>query len=360
MRDHLLINYNQIVQDKLIDIKNEALAQILGASDSATLEQIRIEYLGKSKGKLTDILKSIPRLPESERAIVGQFANEVKTTIEEALVSQAKLVAKQREANIAKTEWIDVTAPGVYPSDGHLHIQTQVLHEILEAFKNLGYQVADSFDIETDYYNFTSLNMPKDAPSRDTQATFYLDCKNGKVPPGELLLHTQTSSMQVRIMEKTKPPIRVVVPGKCYRVDDVDASHGFEFWQIEGLLVDKNIKMSDLLGTMDYVLRKVYGQDIKIRFDATYFAFVEPGVQAFMSCTICRQKGCPFCKHTGWVEIMPAGMVHPNVIKAGGLDPKEWGGFAFALGLSRAAVLKTQIDDLRVLTNPDLRILKQF
>lgn len=348
------------MQDKLIDIKNEAVAQILAASNAASLEEIRVEYLGKSKGRLTLIIKKIPDLPDSERAIVGRFANEVKKTIEDVLASQGETLRSQKERNIAITEKIDVTLPGVLPPEGHLHPLTQSLHTMLDVFKSLGYQTADVFDIENDWYNFTSLNMLPNAPSRDTQATFYLDTRHSKTEPGEIVLHTQTSSMQVRIMEKTKPPLRVVVPGKCYRVDDVDPSHGFEFWQLEGLLIDKNIHMTDLLGTMEYALKGLYGPDIKVRFDSTYFAFVEPGVQAFMSCTICHQKGCAFCKNTGWVEIMPAGMVHPQVIRNAKLDPTEWGGFAFALGLGRAAVLKNQIDDLRLLTNPDLRILKQF
>ena len=348
------------MQDRLIDIKNEALAQILAAGDTGQLEQIRVEYLGKSQGKLTAIIKKIPSLPESERAIVGQFANEVKKTVSDALEHQLTSLQKTRAANIAETERIDVTLPAINSPIGNLHPQTQTLHEILDAFKLLGYQVADSFDIETDYYNFTSLNMGKNSPSRDTQATFYLDTRNTKIEPGEILLHTQTSSMQVRIMEKTPPPLRVIIPGKCFRVDDVDASHGFEFWQVEGLYIDQGVRMTDLLGTMEFVLKKIFGQEVKVRFDATYFAFVEPGVQAFMSCTICRQKGCSFCKNTGWVEIMPAGMVHPNVLRSAKLDPAKWNGFAFAIGLSRATSLKYQIDDLRALTNPDLRILKQF
>ncbi len=348
------------MQDKLIDIKNEALAQILAATDASALEEIRVAYLGKSAGKLTVIIKKIPSLPETERAIVGRFANEVKSAIEDALDTQKKSLQKQREANIAQTEWLDVTLPGVLPLQGTLHPITSVLHEVLDIFKSLGYQVTQTHEIESDYYNFTSLNTPKDSPSRDMQATFYLDTRGAKTPPGEMILQTQVTSMQVKILEKTKPPIRCVMPGKVYRVDDVDPSHGFEFWQIDGFLIDKNIHMTDLLGTIEYVLRKLFGSAIKIRFDATNFPFVEPGVQAFMSCTICHQKGCPFCKHTGWVEILPAGMIHPNVMAAAGLDTKEWGGFAFDLGLSRAASLKYQIDDLRTLTNPDLRILKQF
>lgn len=348
------------MQEKLLNTKNEAIAQILSAKSAAELEDIRVEYLGKSKGKLTLIMKKLPELSPSERGIVGRFANEVKQTIEETLASQGQTLQKARIQDISKTEKIDVTLPGIKPPEGHLHAQTQVLQEVLSIFKTLGYQVADGFEVEKDYYNFTCLNMPPDSPSRDTQSTFFLDTRGSKTNPGEIITRTQLSGMQVRIMEKTPPPMRVVIPGKVFRVDDVDASHGFEFWQLEGMLIDKGIKWTDLLGTMDYVLRKLYGSEIKIKFDCTHFAFVEPGVQALMSCTICNQKGCAFCKYTGWVEILPAGMVHPNVLRAGGLDPKEWGGFAFCVGLSRAVVLKYQIDDLRVLTNPDLRILKQF
>lgn len=348
------------MQDKLIDIKNEAIAQILSASDPKILEDLRIEYLGKSKGKLTLILKDVPKLPMEERAIVGRFANEVKNTIEETLASQGDALRTQKEKDIEKTEWMDVTLPSIMPPTGSFHPVTNALYDVLNMFKQLGYQVAETNDIQSDYYNFTSLNMPENAPSRDTQATFYLDPRGTKKRLGEMILQTQVTSMQVKILEKTPPPIRVVMPGKVYRVDDIDASHGIEFWQIDGFVVDKNIHMTDLLGTMEYILKGLYGQDIKIHFQSTNFAFVEPGVQAMMSCTICKQKGCPFCKMTGWVEIMPAGMIHPNVLKNAGLDPKEWGGFAFDLGLGRAAVLKHQIDDIRVLTNPDLRILKQF
>lgn len=341
-----------IMQDKLIDIKNEALAQIMSADSPATLENIRVDYLGKSNGKITRIMKQIPRMNDLEKASIGKLANEVKKILENALASQDEVLRAHKSKDLAKTEWLDVTMPAIMPPDGHLHAQTKVLHEVLDVFKTLGYQVADNYDIETDYYNFTALNMPPDAPSRDTQATFRFE--------GEKLLKTQTSAMQVRIMEKTKPPLRVVVPGKCFRVDDVDASHGFEFWQIEGMCIDKNIQMTDLLGTMEYITKNLYGENIKIRYEATHFAFTEPSVQGMISCTVCNQKGCPFCKQTGWVEVFPAGMIHPNVLKAGGIDPKIYTGFAFGMGLSRAVTLKYQIDDLRVLRNPDLRILKQF
>lgn len=342
------------MEEQLLRLKNEALAIIGQTKDLNDLENLRIKYLGK-KGELTTLLKELPKLSPDQKKSAGIMANDVKKAIEETIIS-----IKQNLSGKKEEKWFDVTKPGILPPDGHLHVVTQVLHEVLDIFKTLGYQATETHEIQTDFYNFTALNMPLDSPSRDTQATFYLDTRNSKTKFGEMILQTQVTSMQVPIMQKTKPPIRAVMPGKVYRVDDIDPSHGFEFWQLDGFVLDKNIKMTDLLGTIEYVLRKLYGKEIKIRFDATNFGFVEPGVQAFMSCTICKQKGCPFCKQTGWVEILPAGMIHPNVIKAAGLDPKEWGGFAFDIGLGRAAVLKYQIPDLRILTNPDLRILKQF
>ncbi len=348
------------MQEQIIDLRETALTEIKQTQGLEGLEGIRIKYLGKAQGKLTLLLKKISSAPVEQRANWGKLFNEAKNEIEEALSTRISQSQKQQSQGLDKKEWLDVSLPGTKPALGHVHMVTQVLDEVLDIFKRLGYQTADGLEIESDYYNFTALNMPADSPSRDTQATFYLDTKDSKKKLGESITRTQLSGMQVRIMEKTKPPTRVVIPGKVYRVDDVDASHGFEFWQLEGMLIDKNVRLTDLLGTMEYVLKALFGQTIKIRFDCTYFAFVEPGVQAYMSCTVCDQKGCPFCKHTGWVEIMPAGMIHPNVLRAGGVDPREWNGFAFCIGLSRAVVLKYQIDDLRVLTNPDLRVLRQF
>lgn len=347
------------MQDKLLNLKNEALAQILACQDGKILEEIRVEYLGKSKGKLTLVIKKIPELPEQERAIVGRFANEVKTTIEDALETQKKSLQKTREANIAQTEWLDVTLPGVRPPEGHLHVITQTLHEVVKIFKFLGYQSVMGPEIELDEYNFTRVNMPKDAASRDAQASYYLDTRNSKVPPGEYLLRTQTSNMQSRMFEKMKPPFRVLVPGKCFRVDDVDASHGFEFWQFEGILVDKGITVTNLLGTLDYILKSLL-PGTEVRFKSGHFGFTEPSIEALIRCTICGGKGCPYCKNQGWSEVLGSGMTHPNVYKFAGIDPKIWSGFAFGMGLSRLALLKYQIDDLRVLTNPDLRILRQF
>lgn len=345
------------MEEELMQIKNSAVSMIIDASDQKELEEIKLQFLGRS-GKLTLALKEITKIPAEKRAIVGQLANEVKRVIEESIESKLSSLisyfSSQRKQNI------DVTAPGIKPGIGHLHPMTQVLHDVIDIFKGIGFQVADGPEIETDYYNFTALNMPPNAPSRDTQATLYLDTKNSNAQPGQILLRTQTSNMQVRTMEKIKPPVRVIVPGKVYRVDDVDASHGFEFWQLEGFCIDKNVRLTDLFGTIDYVLKKVYGEKTKIKFATTNFGFVEPGVDTYMECTVCKGKGCNFCKQSGWSEIMPAGMVHPNVLKAAGYDSQKVSGFAFCIGLSRLVTLRYQMDDLRLLTNPDLRILEQF
>ncbi len=336
------------MQGKLIDLKNEALAQILSAGNTRELEEIRVAYLGKSRGKITNIIKKLPDLPPQERAIVGRFANETKKAIEDALETQSTFLSKRRAENIAQTEWLDVTAPAVSLPDGHLHPLTQTLNEVVKLTNRLGFQVVTGPEIETDLYNFERVNMPKNAPSRDTQASLYLDCRNSKIQPGEILLRTQTSNMQARVYEKTKPPMRVLVPGKCFRVDDLDATHSYEFWQFEGFVVDRGTKMTHLFGTLDYILKGLL-PGIEYKLWSTNFSFVEPGVEVVAK----RTDG-------SWMELLGAGMIHPNVLKMAGIDPAQWSGFAFGMGLTRLAMMRFQVDDIRVLTNPDLRILKQF
>lgn len=345
------------MEENLIGIKNAALSLILETEDKKQFSEIKLQFLGRS-GKLTLAIKEIAKLPIEKRPEVGMLANEVKKTIEEAIENQESVIKGQESKK--RIEKIDVTAPGIPPKIGHLHPMTQVLLDVVDVFKSLGFQAADGPEIETDYYNFEVLNIPKDHPARDTQQTLYLDTKGSKVTPGEIILRTQTSSMQGRVMEKIKPPVRVIVPGKNFRYEQVDASHGFEFWQVEGFLVDKEVRLTDLFGTIDYVLRKLMGESIKIKFATTNFPFVEPGVDTYIECTVCKGKGCGFCKGSGWSEIMPAGMIHPNVLRAVGYDPSKVSGFAFAIGLSRLVTLRYQMDDLRLLTNPDLRILNQF
>jgi len=340
-----------------MQIKNSAVSMIIEASDQKELEEIKLQFLGRS-GKLTLALKEIAKIPQEKRPEIGRLANDVKKIIEDTLGEKISNL-KSQISNLTK-EKIDTSAPGIKPNIGHLHPMTQVLYEVVDVFKGMGFQAADGPEIETDHYNFEVLNIPKYHPARDTQQTLYFDTRNSKVNPGEIILRTQTSAMQGRIMEKTKSPVRVIVPGKNFRYEQVDASHGFEFWQVEGFLVDKNVRLTDLFGTIDYVLKKLMGEGTQLKFATTNFPFVEPGVDTYIRCTVCKGKGCSFCKQSGWSEIMPAGMIHPNVLKAVGYDPQKVSGFAFAIGLSRLVTLRYQMNDLRLLTNPDLRILEQF
>ena len=345
------------MEEELMQIKNSAVSMIIDATDQKELGEIKLQFLGRS-GRLTLAMKEMAKLPKERRPEVGMLANDVKKTIEETLENKIPQLADQM-SNIRK-ESIDTTAPGIKPNIGHLHPMTQVLYEVVDIFKKIGFQVADGPEIETDYYNFEALNIAKDHPARDVQQTLYLDTRNSKVAPGETILRTQTSNMQIRVMEKIKPPLRVIVPGKVFRYEQTDASHGFEFWQFEGLSIDKNITFTDLLGTLDYFVKQFFGQDTKIRFTSHNFPFTEPSLEGYISCTVCKGKGCSFCKHSGWVEALGGGMVHPNVLKKVNIDPSEYQGFAFGTGLSRLVTLRYQMDDLRLLTNPDMRILEQF
>ena len=345
------------MEEELMQIKNSAVSMIIDATDQKELEEIKLQFLGRS-GKLTLTMKEIVKVPIEKRPEIGMLANDVKKVIEETLrLAQGKLSGQESQS---RKESIDVSAPGIKPTIGHLHPMTQVLYEVVDIFKSIGFQTADGPEIETDYYNFEALNIPKDHPARDTQQTFYLDTRNSKAQPGEMILRTQLSGMQARVMEKMKPPLRVIVPGTVYRYESVDASHGFQFDQLDGFLVDTNVRLTDLFGIIDYVLRKLMGENVKLKFATTNFPFVEPGVDTYIECTVCGGRGCSFCKYSGWSEIMPAGMIHPNVLKAVGYDSQKVSGFAFAIGLSRLVTLRYQMDDLRLLTNPDMRILEQF
>ncbi len=340
--------------EEILNLKNEAFAQITTAQTKEELENIRVAYLGKN-GKITNLIKKIKNITPEKRNKYGRTINSTKQNIENLLFERKQQIIEELEK---KEEWFDLTIPGIKPQIGSKHPLLETLKEVENIFRYLGYQVAEGPEIETDYYNFEALNIPQDHPARDMQMTFYLNLKDEKGNPK--ILRTQTSAMQVRVMEQIRPPFRVLVPGRNFRYEQVDASHGFEFWQVEGFVVDKDISLTDLFGTIDFVLRELFGENIKLRFATTNFPFVEPGVDTYMSCTICNQKGCPFCKNTGWSEIMPAGIIHPNVLRRGKIDPEKWGGFAFAIGLSRIVNLKYRISDLRTLNTPDIRILSQF
>ncbi len=339
------------VKEMLEKIKTEAAGAIANAADLKALDDIRVQYLGK-KGEITAVLRGMGALSAEERPIVGALANTVREEIENLLSAKnSDLSAKAMEAKMA-SEKIDVTISGKRTAQGKLHPLSQVLSEIKDIFIGMGFSIADGPDVELDYYNFEALNIPKNHPARDTQDTFYIN--------DNVVLRTQTSPVQVRVMEKQKPPIRVIAPGRVYRSDAVDATHSPLFHQIEGLVVDKGITMGDLKGTLETFVKALYGEDAKVRFRPHHFPFTEPSAEVDVSCFVCGGEGCRVCKGEGWIEILGAGMVHPKVLSGCGIDPEEYSGFAFGLGLERVAMRRYDIDDLRLFFENDLKFLKQF
>ena len=337
------------MKETLARIRNEALEQIQSAD--ADLEQIKIKYLGK-KGELTAVLRGMGALSAEERPLVGQLANEVRTEIEQALgekTEQRKAAALEAQL---KSEKLDVTMPGTPTPVGHLHPLTQVQRELEDIFIGMGFSIAEGPEVELDYYNFQALNIPENHPARDTQDTFYI--------ADNVLLRSQTSPVQVRTMEHQKPPIRVISPGRVYRSDALDATHSPLFHQLEGLVVDKGITMGDLKGTLEIFAKKMFGESTKIRFRPHHFPFTEPSAEVDVSCYVCGGKGCRLCKGEGWIEILGAGMVHPFVLSNCGIDPEEYSGFAFGLGVERIAMKKYGIDDIRLFYENDERFLEQF
>ncbi len=339
------------MKEQLQVINAEALESLEKVKDIKGLEEIRVSFLGK-KGKLTGILKGMGSLSAEERPIMGQMANEVRNNLEEA-IQKAKidLVKKERDEKIAR-ETIDVSMPGAYFPRGKKHPLTLVLDEIKEVFIGMGYEIAEGPEVELDYYNFEALNLPKNHPARDTQDTFYIN--------DTVLLRTQTSPVQIRVMEKQKPPIKIICPGRVYRADQVDATHSPIFHQVEGLVVDKGVTMGDLIGTLQVFARSLFGENTKIRLRPHHFPFTEPSAEVDVSCWTCGGKGCRVCKNEGWIEILGAGMVHPKVLENCGIDPEVYSGFAFGLGVERTAMGRFNIDDMRLLYENDMRFLKQF
>lgn len=339
------------MKDKLEQIKKEALAQINSAEALETLNDARVAFLGK-KGELTAVLKSMKDVAPEDRPKVGQLVNEVRAEIERVLdEAQKKMENMKREAQM-RSEVIDVTLPAKKNNVGHRHPNTITQEEVERIFIGMGYEVVEGPEIETDYYNFEALNIPADHPAKDEQDTFYIT--------GDYLLRTQTSGTQVHVMEKGKLPIRMIAPGRVFRSDEVDATHSPSFHQIEGLVIDKHITFADLKGTLAEFAKELYGDDIKVRFRPHHFNFTEPSAEMDVSCFKCGGSGCRFCKGTGWIEILGCGMVHPNVLKMSNIDPEEYSGFAFGVGLERIALLKYEIDDMRLLYENDVRFLKQF
>ena len=339
------------MKEQLKKIREDALAALSSVEELGALEEIRVRYLGK-KGELTAVLRGMGALSPEERPIIGQVANEVRGEIEAALEEKKAKLSEAARAKKLASERIDVTMPGTGATLARRHPLIQVQREVTDIFIGMGFTVGEGPDIESDYYNFEALNLPPDHPARDTQDTFYID--------DNVLLRTQTSSVQIRTMEKQKPPIKMIAPGRVYRSDALDATHSPVFHQIEGLVVDRGITMGDLKGTLEAFLQKLYGENVKVRFRPHHFPFTEPSAEVDISCFVCGGEGCRVCKGEGWIEILGAGMVHPKVLRGCGIDPEEFSGFAFGVGLERIAMRRFGIDDIRLFMENDIRFLGQF
>ncbi|CAI3252460.1 phenylalanine--tRNA ligase subunit alpha [Enterococcus cecorum] len=342
------------LQEKLEALKQETLAKIEETKELASLNQIRVETLGK-KGPITEVLRGMKDLSAEERPKVGSFANEIRDIITKEIEAKKELLEQLALQKALEDETIDVTLPGKPMKQGTRHVLTQIIEEIEDIFVGMGYEVVEGYEVEQDHYNFERMNLPKDHPARDMQDTFYIS--------DEILIRTHTSPVQARTMEKhdfSKGALRMISPGKVFRRDTDDATHSHQFHQIEGLVIDKNVTMADLKGTLEEVMQKMFGADRKIRLRPSYFPFTEPSVEVDVSCFKCGGEGCSVCKHTGWIEILGAGMVHPNVLKMSGIDPEVYSGFAFGLGPDRIAMLRYGVNDIRNFYLNDLRFISQF
>lgn len=339
------------MKEQLEKIKLEALDRMEAADSLDTLNEIRVAYLGK-KGELTSVLKSMKDVAPEDRPKVGQMVNEVRELLETKLEETKTALMKKARKEQMEKEVIDVTLPAKKIRMGHSHPNFIALSELERIFVGMGYEVVEGPEVEYDRYNFEKLNIPKGHPARDEQDTFYIN--------DTILLRSQTSPVQVRVMETRKPPIRIIAPGRVFRSDAVDATHSPSFHQIEGLVIDKNITFADLKGTLEEFAKELFGPETKVKFRPHHFPFTEPSAEVDVSCFKCGGKGCRFCKGSGWIEILGCGMVHPKVLEMCDIDPEEYSGFAFGIGLERIALLKYEIDDMRLLYENDIRFLKQF
>jgi len=343
------------MREELEQLKARAIAEIDSLDNLRELEDWRVRYLGR-KGSLTSILRGLGALSLEERRTAGALANEVKASLELGLEQKEKAL-KEDLTSALEQAGIDITLPGYPVSLGRLHPTTQIIREMCDIFVSLGFQVVEGPEVEWDYYNFEALNIPKDHPARDMWATLWIDTEDDEK---SMLLRTHTSPMQIRLMEKTRPPVRAVIPGKVYRYEATDATHESMFYQIEGLAVDQGITLGDLKGTLFEFARRIFGEQRKVRFRCDYFPFVEPGVEMAIDCLVCQGSGCRLCANSGWIEILGAGMVHPDVLRRVNYDPDVYTGFAFGLGVERMPMLRYGIDDIRLFYGNDLRFLRQF
>ncbi len=338
---------------QLEELRIRALAELASIDALPTLEEWDIRYLGRNRGELKNISAVMPKLTKEERPIVGQKINAVKSELEQQLAAKREDLKQREMLQKLEQERLDVTLPGRALPIGHMHPITRTILEITAIFEKMGFSVVQGLEVETDYYNFQALNIPADHPARDMQDTFW-------VAPGEILLRTHTSPMQVRTMQQTRPPVRVLVPGKVYRNEAVDATHEAMFHQVEGLLVDEYCTMADLKGCLERFAHELFGPERRLRFRGSYFPFTEPSAEVDISCGICNGSGCRSCKYSGWLEILGAGMVHPKLLREVGYDPTKYRGFAFGMGVERIAMLKYDIGEIRLFSGNDLRFLRQF
>jgi len=339
-----------MLKESLLQMKEDVEKRINDATSSEVVEQIRVEFLGK-KGKITEVLKGLKDLSVEEKKEVGKLANDIKVELEEKINKAIEVINEKKIEEELKKENFDITFPGYEYKKGSLHPITVVQRRAEEIFKGMGFMIADGPEIEEDRFNFEMLNIPKDHPARDMQDTYYLNTGN--------VLRTQTSACQSRFMLDNKPPFRMIAPGRCFRNEAMDASHENTFFQLEGMMVEKDLSIANLVYIMKTLLTEILEREVEVRLRPGFFPFVEPGFELDINCQICGGKGCPTCKHSGWLELLPCGMVHPNVLKAGGIDPEEYKGFAFGVGLTRLAMMKYGIKDIRDLNSGDLRFLRR-
>lgn len=339
------------MMEKLEALRTQALQELKTLSQPKALEDFRIRFMGK-KGPLTELLRGMGSLPAEERPRVGQLVNQLRAELEQALEEKGTAIRQALKEEKLKQEKLDVTMPGKDVKSGGLHPINMVLNDMIDIFQSMGFDVVDGPEVETDHYCFEALNLPKDHPARDMQDTFYLT--------ENLLLRSQTSAAQVRVMEQRKPPIRIICPGRVFRADELDATHSPVFHQVEGLVVDKGITMCDLKGTLEQFAHEIYGPETRVKFRPSFFPFTEPSVEVDVSCSECGGKGCRVCKGAGWIEILGAGMVHPHVLAGCGIDPEVYSGFAFGIGLDRLTTTRYKISDIRLLFENDQRFLEQF
>lgn len=342
------------MKEKLLQLKQKITDELSEIKDLNLLHDLEVRYLGR-KGELTEFLRKLSQLTIEERKVIGKLANDIKIELQ----SKFKEAEETLENSMSKNEFVDASLPGIKIPRGHLHPMTIIQKELEDLFISMGFMVLDGPELESDYYNFEALNIPKYHPARDMQDTFYVDKKN-KEGELDLVMRTQTSSMQVRAMEKYGTPLRCIMPGRCFRSEATDVRHEHTFYQLEGVMVDKDISLGNMKSVLETVAKYLYGSDTQVRLRPKFYPFVEPGANGEVTCFICKGKGCRLCKDTGWLEIFGSGMIHPNVLKAGGIDPETYQGFAFGFGLTRLVMLKYGIGDIRLLQGDDLRFLEQF